>query len=65
VLWEFRTRLVAGRAELRLLELLLDCCKAGGLVKARGRARTDSTHVLAATRALNRLETVGRRFATP
>jgi transposase len=41
------------------LDLLLACCKTAGLVKARGKARTDSTHVLAATRALNRLETVG------
>jgi transposase len=59
VLSEFRTRLVAGKAEYQLLDLLLACCKAEGLVKARGKARTDSTHVLAATRALNRLETVG------
>lgn len=59
VLSEFRARLVAGNAEYRLLDLLLARCKAAGLVKARGKARTDSTHVLAATRALNRLETVG------
>lgn len=59
VLSEFRSRLVAGNAESRLLDLLLACCRAEGLVKARGKARTDSTHVLAATRALNRLETVG------
>lgn len=59
VLSEFRTRLVAGGAEYQLLDLLLDCCKTAGLVKARGKGRTDSTHVLAATRALNRLETVG------
>jgi transposase len=59
VLSEFRTRLVAGGAEYQLLDLLLECCEAEGLVKARGKARTDSTHVLAATRALNRLETVG------
>jgi transposase len=56
---EFRARLVAGKAEYQLLDLLLECCKGEGLVKARGKARTDSTHVLAATRALNRLETVG------
>ncbi len=30
-----------------------------GLVKARGKQRTDSTHVLAAIRTLNRLEFVG------
>ena len=33
--------------------------RARGLLKARGRQRTDSTHVLAAIRALNRLELVG------
>src|SRR3954451_15001921 len=30
-----------------------------GLLKARGRQRTDSTHVLAAVRTVNRLESVG------
>ncbi len=30
-----------------------------GLLKARGYQRTDSTHVLAAVRAVNRLESVG------
>ena len=30
-----------------------------GWLKARGRQRTDSTHVLAAVRMLNRLERVG------
>lgn len=30
-----------------------------GLIKVRGRQRTDSTHVLAAVRGLNRLERVG------
>src|SRR3712207_4704444 len=33
--------------------------KARGLLKARGQQRTDSTHVLAAVRTLNRLERVG------
>jgi hypothetical protein len=32
-----------------------------GLVRAGGRQRTDSTHVLGAIRALNRLELAGRR----
>jgi len=59
VLSEFRTRLVEGGAELLLLDALLERLKAEGLVKARGRQRTDSTHVLAAVRALNRLERVG------
>ena len=59
VLSEFRTRLIAGSAELLLLDTLLERLKSEGLVKARGRQRTDSTHVLAAVRTLNRLERVG------
>lgn len=59
VLTEFRARLVAGSLEYQLLDVLLARCRAAGLLKARGRARTDSTHVLAAIRALNRLECVG------
>jgi transposase len=54
VLSEFRSRLLAGNAELRLLELFLERCREGGWLKARGRQRTDSTHVLAKIRALNR-----------
>ena len=59
VLVEFRARLLAGDAERRLFDTLLDCLKTHGFVKARGRQRTDSTHVLAAVRTLNRLELVG------
>ncbi len=59
VLSEFRTRLIAGSAELLLLDTLLQRLQEQGLVKARGRQRTDSTHVLAAVRTLNRLERVG------
>lgn len=59
VLSEFRTRLVQGALELHLLDAMLTRFKAAGLLKARGRQRTDSTHVLAAVRALNRLECVG------
>jgi transposase len=59
ILSDFRARLVAGGAEHLLLDALLDRCKALGLIKARGKQRTDSTHVLAAVRALNRLECVG------
>ncbi|HEY4388827.1 MAG TPA: transposase [Ktedonobacteraceae bacterium] len=47
VLSEFRSRLVAGHAEPRLLDLLLAQCREGGWLKARGRQRTDSTHILA------------------
>jgi transposase len=59
VLSEFRSRLVAGGAELLLLDASLERLREQGLVKARGRQRTDSTHVLAAVRGLNRLERVG------
>jgi transposase len=59
VLSEFRTRLVAGEVASHLLEALLTVARTRGLLKARGRQRTDSTHVLAAIRVLNRLERVG------
>lgn len=59
VLSEFRARLVEGAAETRLLNTLLDIAQERGWVKAGGRQRTDSTHVLAAVRQLNRLEVVG------
>jgi transposase len=62
VLSEFRTRLVAGHAEQLLLETLLARVRERGLLKVRGRQRTDSTHVLAAIRVLNRLELVGETF---
>jgi transposase len=55
----FRTRLVAGGAERLLLDKMLKRLRDRGLVKARGQQRTDSTHVLAAIRVLNRLELVG------
>ena len=59
VLCEFRTRLVDGEAGPRLLEAMLSRFQERGLLKARGQQRTDSTHVLAAIRTLNRLESVG------
>ncbi len=58
VLSEFRTRLLQHHAEHLLFETLLATCRAHGLLKAHGRQRTDSTHVLAAIRALNRLQLV-------
>jgi transposase len=59
VLSEFRTRLVQGSAEQLLFATLLGKCQAKKLLVARGRQRTDSTHVLGAIRAMNRLECVG------
>jgi transposase len=58
VLCEFRGRLLAGEATGRLLQRVLDAAREDGLLRARGRQRTDSTHVLAAVRDLNRLELV-------
>jgi len=59
VLCEFRSRLAAGKAEWLLFESLLAWCRERRLLKVRGQQRTDSTHVLAAVRALNRLELAG------
>ena len=59
VLSEFRGRLLAHGAERRLFDQLLNLCRERGLLKARGKQRTDSTHVLAAVRTLRRLECVG------
>jgi transposase len=56
VLSEFRSRLVEGGKERLLLEKLLEGCKERGYLKARGRARTDSTHVLGALRLLSKWE---------
>ena len=58
VLSEFRDRLIQGKAEQMLLDRMLAHFKDKGLVKARSRQRTDSTHVLAAIRVMNRLELV-------
>ena len=59
VLSEFRSRLIAGGAEELLLTTLLDLLRERGLVKAGGKQRSDSTHVVAAIRTLNRLTLVG------
>jgi len=50
--------LLGNAAVDRLLARVLDAAREDGLLKARGRQRTDSTHVLAAIRSLNRLELV-------
>lgn len=55
VLTEFRDRLLPGHAERVIFEKLLAHFREQGLLKVRGRQRTDSTHVLAAVRGLNRL----------
>src|SRR6266536_2029407 len=59
VLVEFRTRVADAGLELVVLDALLAKLAAAGLVKAGGKQRTDSTHVVAAVAALNRLELAG------
>jgi transposase len=59
VLSEFRDRLLVGSAEAKLLDGLLVRLRELDLLHGRGRQRTDSTHILAAVRVLNRLEIVG------
>jgi transposase len=59
VLSQFRTRLVAHDLQTVAFEMLLERLVVRGLVAARGRQRTDATHVVAAVRDLNRLEMVG------
>ncbi len=59
VLSEFRSRLLAGGSERLLFDHLLERFHGMGLVKARGKQRTDSTRILAVVRGLNRLELVG------
>ncbi|WP_370385233.1 IS1182 family transposase [Catenulispora sp. GAS73] len=59
VLSEFRTRVVEHHLEEQVLAALLAALAERGLVEAGGRQRTDSTHVIAAVRDLNRLELAG------
>jgi len=59
VLSGFRTRLVSCQSSEQLLNLILERCKSLELLKSRGKQRTDSTHILASIRMLNRLEQVG------
>jgi transposase len=65
ILSDFRKRLVEGGAEQVLLDAMLALFKEQGWLKQRQRQRTDSTHVLAKVRAINRLMCVGEamRFA--
>jgi Transposase domain (DUF772) len=59
VLAEFRARVAEGGLEQVALDALLAKLAAGGLLKAGGKQRTDSTHVVAAVAALNRLQLAG------
>lgn len=59
VLSEFRGRLIESDAGAVLLDKMLGHFKDQGLLKSKGKQRTDSTHVLANIRTLNRSELVG------
>ncbi len=59
VLSEFRQRLIANGAEARLFEMMLVSFQERKLLKSRGKQRTDSTHIVANVRELNRIEFVG------
>lgn len=59
VLSEFRTRVAGHGLEQAALDALLGKLAEEGLVKARGKQRTDSTHVIAAVRALRTTELAG------
>jgi transposase len=59
VLAEFRERLLEAGLEREIFDRLLERLKELGLLRAGGRQRTDSTHVLARIRDLNRLELAG------
>src|SRR5687767_10236812 len=58
VLSGFRERLASGGKQTLLLDRMLELFKGKKLLKAKGKQRTDSTHVLAAIRVMNRLEMV-------
>jgi transposase len=60
LLCDFRSRLIDGSAELLLFETLIERFSEQGLLRKRGRMRTDATHVLAAIRTLGRLECLGQ-----
>lgn len=68
VLSEFRTRLVNGAMEQQMLDLMLERFRVRTVLTERSHQRTDATHVVAAVRALNRLEcvaaTMRRAFAS-
>ena len=65
LLSDFRARLVQGEAEQVLLDAMLALFKERGWLKQRQQQRTDSPHILAKIRAINRLICVGEamRFA--
>lgn len=59
VLSEFRDRLISGGIEQQILDKMLSRFQELRLLSAKGKQRTDSTHVLAVVRELSRLENLG------
>jgi transposase len=59
VLSKFRARVAEHDLEETALDVLLAAVKDKGLITAKGKQRSDSTHVLGAVRELNRLELAG------
>lgn len=58
VLSEFRDRLIEGQAEKRVFEKLVEQIRAMGLIKERGKQRSDSIAMLVKVRRLSRIEMV-------
>ncbi len=58
VLSNFRERLTVGEQSALLFDRVIEMLREKNLLKMRGKQRTDSTHVLAAIRVMNRLELV-------
>jgi transposase len=58
VLSEFRDRLLAHRAEARVFDRIVEALRGKGLIKERGKQRTDSLAMLTKVRHLSRLEMV-------
>lgn len=59
ILSRFRDRLIEGNVELLLLRQILEKGRKLGLIRMRCDMRTDSTHVVASIRNMNRSELVG------
>jgi transposase len=64
ILCEYRSRLIQGDDEQVLFDTILDLCRKRGVLKERGKQRTDSTHIVAAVRYMNRVELVGETLFT-
>ncbi|WP_053168709.1 hypothetical protein [Streptomyces virginiae] len=65
VFCKFRARLVGHGLERTVFDRLVEHCREAGLIKAGGKQRTDSTHVISAVRDLNRTELAGESVRAP